>query len=118
MAQSFIQEGNVITIPAPSGGVTVGTAYLVGRLLVIAKTTAAQTVDFDGYVSGIHLVTKADSQAWTVGANVYWDDTGKNFTTTATSNNYAGVAVEAVAATAGLVTGKILLNGIGIKAAG
>jgi predicted RecA/RadA family phage recombinase len=118
MATSYISQGDVLTLPAPSGGVTAGTPVLIGRLLVIPQNTVAQTLPFDGHVKGVHAVTKADSQAWTVGANVYWDDSAKNFTTTATSNQYAGVAVEAVASTAGLVTGKILLNGIGIKAAG
>lgn len=118
MAQSFVSDGKVVTLPAPSGGAVVGTPYLIGRLLVIAKTSAAQTVDFDAYVGGRFLVTKAGSQAWTVGANVYWDDTNKNFTTTATSNQYAGVALVAVGSGAGETVGDILMNPTSIKAAG
>ena len=47
---------------------------------------------------------------------VYWDASGGAFTTTATSNYRAGVAVEAVASTAGLTTGKVRLNGVGVTA--
>ena len=64
------------------------------------------------HVVGEYSVDKADSQAWTIGQKVYFDDSAKVFTTAATSGNAAaGVAVEAVAATAGLKTGKIRLNG-------
>ncbi len=118
MGTSYIQPGDVMTFAAPTGGVTKGTPVLIGSLLVIPQNTVAQTLSFDGYVTGVHSVTKADSQAWTVGVNVYWDNSNKNFTTTATSNYYAGVAAEAVASDAGLTTGKVRLNGIGIKAAG
>jgi predicted RecA/RadA family phage recombinase len=118
MSRSYISGGDVVTLTAPSGGVVAGTCYLIGRLLVIAQSTVAQTLPFDGYVRGIVSVLKVGSQAWTEGANVYWDDSGKNFTTTATSNQYAGVALVAVGSGAGETTGVILFNGIGVKAAG
>ena len=101
MGTSYISEGCVVTLTAPSGGVTKDVPVLIGRLLVIPQNTVAETLQFDGYVSGIHKVTKVGSQAWTEGANVYWDDTNKYFTTTATSNQYAGVAVAAVGSGAG-----------------
>jgi predicted RecA/RadA family phage recombinase len=116
MARTYIAPGDVLTLTAPTGGVVAGTAYLIGGLVVIAQTTAAQTVAFDAYVTGVHSVTKADSQAWTEGALVYWDNTNKNFTTTSTSNYRAGIAVAAVASTAGLTTGIVRLNGVGVPA--
>lgn len=116
--KNFLKPGECLTLTAPAGGVVSGTPYLIGSLLVIATATVAAGLPFEGCACGIFSVTKADSQAWTEGANVYWDNTAKNFTTTATANYYAGVAAEAVASTAGLTTGKVRLNGIGIKAAG
>lgn len=118
MGTSYIAQGDVITIPAPTGGVVAGTAYLIGGLVVIAKDTAAETVNFDAYVTGVHSVVKANSQAWTVGAVIYWDNSGAAFTTASTSNYRAGVAVEAVASTAGLIVGKVRLNGVGVTAVG
>ena len=116
MGTSYIAQGDVLTLTAPSGGVTAGTAYLFGGLVVIAQTTAAEAASFDAYATGIHSVTKANSQAWTVGAVIYWDDTNAVFTTASTGNYRAGVAVEAVASTEGLTTGKVRLNGVGVTA--
>lgn len=118
MATTYVSPGDTVTLTAPSGGVTAGTPVLIGRLLVIPKNTVAQTLPFDGYVGGVHTVAKVGSQAWTEGANVYWDDTNKYFTTTATSNQYAGVALVAVGSGAGETTGVIFFNKASIKAAG
>lgn len=114
MGTSYIQQGDVMTFTAPSGGVTAGTPVLIGNLLVIPQETAAQTLKFSGYVTGVHSVPKADSQAWTEGALIYWDNSAKNCTTTSTSNYRVGVAAAAVASTAGLVVGTVRLNGVGV----
>lgn len=116
MSTSFVQPGDVVTLTAPTGGVVSGTPYLVGNLLVIAMANIAQTLPFEGMVVGVHTVPKATGAAWTEGQNLYWDNTNKNFTPTATANYHAGQAVAAAAS--GDTTGKIRLNGIGIKAAG
>jgi predicted RecA/RadA family phage recombinase len=62
-------------------------------------------------VTGVFDLTKIGSQAWTVGAKVYWDDTNKRCTTVATDNTLIGVAVEAVAGGAGDTIGRVRLNG-------
>ena len=113
MSTSYVSQGDVLNFTAPSGGVTAGVPVLIGALVVIPQTTAAQTVAFDGYITGVHSVPKTDSQAWTEGALVYLDNTNHCFTTTSTSNTRAGVAVAAVASTAGLTTGIVRLNGMG-----
>ena len=118
MSTSYIAPGDVMTFAAPSGGVTKGVPVLIGGLILIPQQTAAEGVSFDGYATGVHSVPKTDSQAWTAGAVIYLDNTNHCFTTTSTSNYRAGVAVEAVASTAGLTTGKIRLNGLGVTAVG
>ena len=70
-----------------------GTAYIEGRYKPIK--------DVEFY---------AGSQAWTVGAKVYWDDTNKRCTTVATDNTLIGVAVEAVASGASDTIGRVRLN--------
>jgi predicted RecA/RadA family phage recombinase len=97
MATNFIQPGDVLELTAPSGGVVSGTPYLIGTVLVIALTTAAQTLPFRGKVTGVFYVVKNSAEAWTEGAKVYWDNTAKKFTTTSTSNTLVGVAVAAAA---------------------
>ncbi|MFD2855403.1 DUF2190 family protein [Seohaeicola zhoushanensis] len=61
--------------------------------------------------TGVFELPKVGSQAWTVGAKVYWDDTNKVCTTTATANTLIGVAYEAVGSGAGETLGKVRLNG-------
>lgn len=116
MATNFSQPGDIVTLTAPTGGVVSGTPYLIGNLLVVAMFSAAQTLPFEGATEGIFTLAKASGQAWTEGANLYWDNSAKNFTTTSTANYYAGVA--AAAAASGDTTGKVRLNGISIKATG
>jgi predicted RecA/RadA family phage recombinase len=116
MAKTYIAQGDVMTFTAPTGGVTAGVPLLIGAIVVIPQNTAAQTLPFDGYVSGVHSIPKADSQAWAEGALVYLDNTAHLLTTVATGKVLAGVAAEAVAGTAGLTTGKVRLNGTGVIA--
>lgn len=117
MSRTFSHEGEVVTLTAPTGGVTAGTPVLITNLLVIPRTTAAEAASFDGDVCGVHTgVPKATGATWAEGQNLYWDDTAKKFTPTATNNYYAGVAMAAAAS--GDATGTIRLNGISIKAAG
>ncbi len=111
MSRSFIQSGDVLTFTAPTGGVVAGTGVMIGNQLVIPRTTAAQTLPFDGDVTGVHSHAKTASQAWAEGQAVYWDNTNKVFTTVATGNTRAGIAVEAVGSGAGETTGKVRLNG-------
>lgn len=116
MSKNFVQPADTVELTAPTGGVVSGTAYLIGTMLVVALVTAAQTEKFIGARTGRWTLPKATGQTWTEGASLYWDNTNKNFTTTATSNYFAGNA--ALAAASGDTTGDVVLNGIGIKAAG
>lgn len=109
MATNFIQPGDCLTLTAPTGGVVAGTAYLIGNLLVVATTTVAQTLPFEGCVEGVFTLPKATGQTWTEGALLYWDNTNKNLTTTSTSNYRVGCAVAAAAS--GDTTGKVRLTG-------
>jgi predicted RecA/RadA family phage recombinase len=109
---NYIQPGDSITLAAPSGGVVTGGVYVIGQLLVVATTTAAQTIPFVGKTTGCFSVTKVGSQAWTAGAIVYYDEGNARFTTTATGAFRAGVAIEAVGSGAGETTGKVRLDGV------
>jgi predicted RecA/RadA family phage recombinase len=114
MATNHIQPGHTLKLTAPTGGVTSGSFYLIGSLIVLANVTAAAAALFEASISGVKSVTKAGSQAWTEGLKIYWDDTAKVFTSSSASgaNSFAGYAVEAVGAGAGATTGKLLLNGL------
>jgi predicted RecA/RadA family phage recombinase len=107
--KNFLQPGDTLTLTAPSGGVVSGTPYLIGGLLVVALSTVAETLPFEGVRRGVFSFTKVGSQAWSEGDKVYWDNTNKYFTKTAADNTFAGYAVEAVGSGGGATTGKVLL---------
>lgn len=104
--KNFVQEGDVVTLIAPVGGVTAGLGYLIGGIFVIAATTQLAGESFAGYTEGVFdLVaeTHATTQAIAAGGPVYWDAANNRATKTATGNTFIGAAVEAKASTAAVV---------------
>lgn len=95
--KNFVQAGVILTLAAPSGGVTSGTGVKIGSIIGIPAKTVAEGVDVAIKTDGVFEHAKTSAQAWTVGATVYWDDTNKVFTTTSSGNTKAGVAVAAAA---------------------
>ena len=93
--KNFVQPGNTITLTAPYA-VASGDGLLVGSIFGIAAGDAALAEPVETALVGVFDITKVGSQAWTVGAKVYWDDTNKRCTTVATDNTLIGAAVEAV----------------------
>ena len=67
----------------------------------VATNDAAAGADVALDLTGVFELTKIGSQAWTVGALIYWDDAAKRCTTVATANLLIGVATAAVAGGAG-----------------
>jgi predicted RecA/RadA family phage recombinase len=109
MAKNFIAEGETLVVTAPYARLS-GEGTLVGSIFGVATHDALINTDLVIALEDIWELAKTDSQAWTVGARIYWDDTTKLCTTTASTNKLIGVAVEAVAGTAGLILGKVLLT--------
>lgn len=109
MAKNFIQPGGTITLTAPYA-VTSGDGLLVGAIFGVAAGDAASGATVEAALTGVLDLTKIGSQAWSVGAKVYWDDTNKRTTSVATSNTLIGVATEAVAGGAGDTIGRVRLN--------
>ena len=108
--KNYVQPGATITLAAPYA-VTSGDGLLVGSIFGVAAGDAASGATVEAALTGVFDLTKIGSQAWTLGAKVYWDDTNKRCTTVATDNTLIGVAVEAVAGGAGDTIGRVRLNG-------
>lgn len=108
--KNFLQRGDALQLPAPAAIVS-GEATLIGSIFGVATVSAAsgETIAFN--VTGVYKLPKAGTQAWAVGAKVYWDAAAKVCTTVATGNTLIGAAVEAVAGGAGDTSGKVRLNG-------
>ena len=108
--KNYVQPGATLTLTAPYA-VTSGDGLLVGSIFGVAAGDAASGATVETALTGVFDLTKIGSQAWTVGAKVYWDDTNKRCTTVATDNTLIGVAVAAVAGGAGDTIGRVRLNG-------
>jgi predicted RecA/RadA family phage recombinase len=108
--KNYVQPGNTITLTAPYA-VTSGDGLLVGSIFGVAAGDAASGATVETALTGVFDLTKIGSQAWTIGAKIYWDDSNKRCTTVATDNTVIGVAVEAVAGGAGDTIGRVRLNG-------
>jgi predicted RecA/RadA family phage recombinase len=93
--KNFVQKGRVITLAAPYDR-SAGQGALVGSLFGVAAVDVLSGVSAEFQVEGVFDLTKA-SGAVTQGAKIYWDNSAKNCTTTATSNTLIGVATQAQA---------------------
>ena len=107
--KNFVAVGNILTLPAPAA-LTSGQGALIGSIFGVAQKDASNGEDVAILVTGVFELPKAASQAWTVGAKVYWDNTAKEATKTTTSNTLIGVAVVAVAGGASDIIGRVRLN--------
>lgn len=106
MASNFIQPGDTVTLTAPYD-VDSGDGVLVGAIFGVAQGDAAETESVEAKRTGIWTLPKTSAQAWTLGQRIYWDDTQKECTTTASGNTPVGAAA-AVAANPS-ATGRVLL---------
>lgn len=94
--KNFVQQGEVLELVAPYD-VTGGAGVKVGSHFGIAVNSAVAGEAVQVKRLGVFNVEKTSAQAWAVGALVYWDDTNKAFTTTASGNTVVGVATEVAA---------------------
>jgi predicted RecA/RadA family phage recombinase len=110
--RNFVQPGSIVGITAPANVVS-GQLVRVGLLAGVAVSDALSGQPVEIATEGVFDVTKAGSQAWTVGAAIYGTGTTTLVATTATTsgNILLGVAVAAVGSGAGETVGRIRLNG-------
>jgi len=97
--RNFIQPGNSLAIAVPyTGGVLAGQGVLVGALFGVAATDGVQNATIEAQTQGVFDLTKEPALAITAGARVFWDNTNRRITTTATSNFQVGIATQAALA--------------------
>ena len=107
--RNFIQPGESLAVAVPyAGGVTAGQGVLVGALFGVAAVDGAQNAIIEAQTQGVFDITKQPSLAITAGARVFWDDTNRRITTTATGNFQVGIAT--TAALAADTTVRVWLN--------
>jgi predicted RecA/RadA family phage recombinase len=92
MAVNKVSDSDVITVTAPAA-VASGAGVLVGLMFGVAVHAAASGANVAIMTEGVFRLAKATGVAISEGVRVFWDDTNKNVTTTAASNNCIGWAV-------------------------
>lgn len=90
--KNYIQGGEVLTVPAPAT-VLSGAGVLVGSLFGVACGDAASGADVEIRTTGVFELPKTAGAAWTVGQRLYWDDTAKSLTGTASTHKLVAIAV-------------------------
>lgn len=110
--KNFLAHGHSLTVTNTTGGaIASGQGVLLGTMFGIAAGPIATGEDGVLNLEGVYQLPKIGSQAWTVGARVYWDAANARCTNVATGNTLIGVATAPVAGGAGDTTGRVRLNG-------
>ena len=113
--KTFIQNGDVITVTAPTGGVASGDGVIVGSLFGIAAYDAPAGGPTEIATTGVYELPKDSLVVIAVGDRVSWDDTAKQIRLPAVGFYPVGVATEATGS--GVTAVKVRLDGIAIQAA-
>ena len=91
--RNYVFEGEALTVTAPYA-VTSGQGVLVGAALFgVAAADAAISTDVVIATDGVFDITALSTDTAAVGAKLYWDNTNRRLTTTASTHICAGVAV-------------------------
>lgn len=106
--KNFVQDGGVISVIAPYA-VSSGGGVQIGALVGVATHSAATGGPLEIKRRGVFDVAALSTDVAPVGTPVYWDDTNKRITTTATDNTLVGCLTEAKAD--GDVTARVYFDG-------
>lgn len=110
--KNHVQEGNTLTLVAPTGGVVSGMIYKISAIIAVANFTAAVGEDFEGDIIGVFELPKVSADTPSQGAKAYLLADGTAITTVSTANTLVGVFTEA--RLNGDLLADIRLNGIGV----
>jgi predicted RecA/RadA family phage recombinase len=91
-----------------AGGILSGQGLLVGAFFGVAAADAAQNATVECETRGEFELTKEPALAISQGARVFWDNTNRRITTTATGNFQVGLCT--VAALAADATVRVMLE--------
>jgi predicted RecA/RadA family phage recombinase len=106
--KNFVQSGEFLTVAAPYQ-VSSGGGLLVGSLFGVATYDAANGANVEIATEGVFDITALTADTGTVGAKMYWDNTNKRLTVTASGNTLVGVLTAAKGGTD--TTARVYLDG-------
>jgi predicted RecA/RadA family phage recombinase len=106
--KNFVQKGETLTLPAPYDRAS-GEGALIGALFAVAAAAVLSGVDGEFVTRGVFDLTAVAANTGNPGAKIYWDNTAKNCTTTASGNTLIGALAKAKVADE--TTMRVRLNG-------
>ncbi len=112
---TYIQNGHVITVTTPAGGIASGDGLIVGNIFGIAAYSAAEGDPLELATTGVYKLPKASAAVLTVGARVAWDNTAKQVNMPGAGRFPIGIATEA--AGNGITSVAVRLDGVATAAA-
>ncbi|MFQ6552948.1 DUF2190 family protein [Aestuariibius insulae] len=104
--KNFIQNGEALTVPAPADTKS-GEGVGLGVLFGVAAGDALSGEPLVINTTGVYELPKVASQAWSVGAAIFWN--GSACTTSSTGNLLIGAAADVTSNPS--ETGAVRLNG-------
>jgi predicted RecA/RadA family phage recombinase len=107
--KNFIQPGKVVTLVA-TYNLTSGQGVLVGAIFGVAAHDALQGTPVEAVRDGIFVLDAVAADTLVAGDKVYWDNTARRITKTATNNVLVGAAAAPKSGTEASAT--VLLDGV------
>ena len=104
--KNAVSSGNVIPYTA-GADLASGAVVLVGTKVGVATSSIANGSAGSIQVTGVFSIAKLSTDVVAQGAALYWDNTNKRLTVTASGNTYAGWATAAAGNGATTVNAKI-----------
>lgn len=106
--KNYIQDGARLQYANSSGStITSGTGVLVGKRLGVAVADIANNTTGVLAMDGVFLLPKTLANVIAQGDLLYWNDTAKELTSTASGNTFAGYAHKAAGSTSSTIECRI-----------
>ena len=108
--KNYVQPGKTLTLTMPYARSS-GQGVLVGLIFGVCTADALIGAVCEVSVEGVYTLAKEPSVAWaTIGLAIFWDDTNKRCTVTATGNKFIGHNLTTTGAGAGEITADVLIG--------
>lgn len=107
--KNFVQPGDVITLPAPAGGIKSGAGMVAGKFFGVASTDAAEGAPVEAQLTGVFDLPCTGGPIGQ-GDAVGWDNAAKKIV--ASGGVLVGAVTEAVGS--GGTVARVRLNGIAL----
>ncbi len=107
--KNFIQKGDTVSVTAPAA-LASGQGVLVGGLFGVAAHSAVQGASVEVVRKGVFELNAVTADTGAQGAKMYWDNTNRRLTTTATNNTLVGCLT--AAKDGDDTTAMVLLDGV------